>query len=246
MANGALDLDQRQGAAQAALPERDVRRKRPPALSFLLRMATLRRGLRVLSLLALDFAGVWAALFTALLLKALVKGGYDLQRGGALRRRSDARLPRLRLPADRPAVRALGPLRRALAAARPHPHRRLALPGDDRRACVLARERPYVLQLLHLLRLARARDRHDLVAALGPHARDRVDAGAPPATRGARCSSAAAATSTRSRTRSPARRTARSSRSATSRSRRGPTTGCARSASWRSCRRSSPSIACRT
>ncbi len=55
-----------------------MRRKRPPALSFLLRMATLRRALRVASLLALDFAGVWAALFTALLLKALIKGGYDL------------------------------------------------------------------------------------------------------------------------------------------------------------------------
>jgi len=78
LANGAIDLDQRQQPAPAALPDRDVRRKRPPALSFLLRMATLRRGLRVLSLLALDFAGVWAALFVALLLKALIKGGYDL------------------------------------------------------------------------------------------------------------------------------------------------------------------------
>jgi len=80
VANSALKLDQRQGAAPAALPDRDVRRKRPPALSFLLRMATLRKGLRVLSLLALDFAGVWAALFTALLLKAVLKGGYDLDR----------------------------------------------------------------------------------------------------------------------------------------------------------------------
>jgi exopolysaccharide biosynthesis polyprenyl glycosylphosphotransferase len=78
VANGALDLDQRQETVPAVLPDRDVRRKRPPALSFLLRMATLRRALRVLSLLALDFAGVWAALFTALLLKALIKGGYEL------------------------------------------------------------------------------------------------------------------------------------------------------------------------
>jgi exopolysaccharide biosynthesis polyprenyl glycosylphosphotransferase len=78
VANGALDLDQRQETGQAVLPDRDVRRKRPPALSFLLRKATLRKALRVLSLLALDFAGVWAALFTALLLKALLKGGYDL------------------------------------------------------------------------------------------------------------------------------------------------------------------------
>ena len=81
MANGAIDLDQRPRAEPAALPDRDVRRKRPPALSFLLRMATLRRGLRVLSLLALDFVGVWAALFVALLLKALIKGGYDLGQG---------------------------------------------------------------------------------------------------------------------------------------------------------------------
>src|SRR5438128_2627611 len=35
------------------LPHRDMRRKRPPALSFLLRLATLRRLLRVVVLLAL-------------------------------------------------------------------------------------------------------------------------------------------------------------------------------------------------
>jgi exopolysaccharide biosynthesis polyprenyl glycosylphosphotransferase len=75
VANSALDLEQ---TTPTVLPERDVRRKRPPALSFLLRLATLRRALRVASLLALDFAGVWLALFTALLLKAVVKGGFDL------------------------------------------------------------------------------------------------------------------------------------------------------------------------
>ena len=48
------------GADAVPLPERDVRRKRPPALSFLLRMETLRRVARVVSLLALDFAGVFA------------------------------------------------------------------------------------------------------------------------------------------------------------------------------------------
>jgi exopolysaccharide biosynthesis polyprenyl glycosylphosphotransferase len=84
VANGALDLDERHETAPAVLPERDVRRKRPPALSFLMRMATLRKALRVLSLLALDFAGVWAALFTALLLKAVVKGGYDLDHAAHL------------------------------------------------------------------------------------------------------------------------------------------------------------------
>jgi exopolysaccharide biosynthesis polyprenyl glycosylphosphotransferase len=50
-----------------------MRRKRPPALSFLLRMATARRLARVLSLLALDFAGVALAVFTALILKAVVR-----------------------------------------------------------------------------------------------------------------------------------------------------------------------------
>ncbi|HET6448816.1 MAG TPA: sugar transferase [Conexibacter sp.] len=84
MANSALKLDQRQETAPAVLPDRDVRRKRPPALSFLLRLATLRKALRVLSLLVLDFAGVWAALFAALLLKALVKGGYELDRAAHL------------------------------------------------------------------------------------------------------------------------------------------------------------------
>jgi exopolysaccharide biosynthesis polyprenyl glycosylphosphotransferase len=54
--------------------DRDMRRKRPPALSFLLQMATARRAARVLSLLALDFVGVALAVFTALVLKAAVLG----------------------------------------------------------------------------------------------------------------------------------------------------------------------------
>jgi exopolysaccharide biosynthesis polyprenyl glycosylphosphotransferase len=54
------------------LPTVDVRRKRPPALSFLLRMETLRRAARVVSLLALDFAALYAALFTALMLKVVI------------------------------------------------------------------------------------------------------------------------------------------------------------------------------
>jgi exopolysaccharide biosynthesis polyprenyl glycosylphosphotransferase len=47
-----------------------MRSKRPPALSFVLRMDTMRRALRVLSLLALDLFGVAAAIFTALVIKA--------------------------------------------------------------------------------------------------------------------------------------------------------------------------------
>lgn len=49
---------------------RDMRRKRPPAFSFLLRLDTGRRAARVLSLLALDFLGIALAIFTALALKA--------------------------------------------------------------------------------------------------------------------------------------------------------------------------------
>jgi exopolysaccharide biosynthesis polyprenyl glycosylphosphotransferase len=60
---------------RVVLPAVDIRRKRPPALSFLLRMDTLRRFARVLSLLALDFAGVFAAIFTALMVKAVVRDG---------------------------------------------------------------------------------------------------------------------------------------------------------------------------
>ena len=55
------------------LPPVDVRRKRPPALSFLLRMETLRKAPRVISLLALDFAGLLAALVVALMVKSVLR-----------------------------------------------------------------------------------------------------------------------------------------------------------------------------
>ena len=51
----------------------DVRRKRPPALSFLLRAETLRNLIRIATLLALDFAGLFAAIFTALMVKAVIR-----------------------------------------------------------------------------------------------------------------------------------------------------------------------------
>src|ERR1035441_7085770 len=73
--------------------DRDMRSKRPPALSFLLRMSTLRRGTRVISLLALDFVGVALAIFTALVLKAAVLGHVEAsQASGETRRiRSEER-----------------------------------------------------------------------------------------------------------------------------------------------------------
>jgi exopolysaccharide biosynthesis polyprenyl glycosylphosphotransferase len=52
--------------------DRDMRRKRPPVLSFLLRMSTARRLARVVSLLGLDFVAVALAIFTALIIKAVV------------------------------------------------------------------------------------------------------------------------------------------------------------------------------
>ena len=56
---------------------RDVRRKRPPAFSLLLRWDTARRAARVVVLLALDFAGVSLAIFTALALKAVVHNQFN-------------------------------------------------------------------------------------------------------------------------------------------------------------------------
>jgi len=64
--------------AQPPRSDRDMRSKRPPALSFLLRMDTMRRGLRVLSLLVLDLLGVSLAIFTALALKAVVLSSFDV------------------------------------------------------------------------------------------------------------------------------------------------------------------------
>jgi len=63
-------------AAAFGLGERDVRRKRPPALSFLLRLETLRRVGRVMSLLVLDYIGVVAALYTTLEAKVVLKDGH--------------------------------------------------------------------------------------------------------------------------------------------------------------------------
>jgi exopolysaccharide biosynthesis polyprenyl glycosylphosphotransferase len=61
----------------AARRNRDMRAKRPVALSFLLRWDTARRFARVVALLALDFLGVFLAIFTALALKAEVRTHAD-------------------------------------------------------------------------------------------------------------------------------------------------------------------------
>ena len=58
--------------------DHDVRRKRPPALRFLLKMETARQVVRIASLFVLDAAGVYAAIYGALALKALVKNDGQL------------------------------------------------------------------------------------------------------------------------------------------------------------------------
>lgn len=95
-ATGVAEPAERDGTAAAAdhehvLPrgsgaeilDRDVRRKRPPAFSFLLRMDTARRLARVVSLLAIDFVTVALAIFTALTLKAAVLGTVSVSSAAA-------------------------------------------------------------------------------------------------------------------------------------------------------------------
>jgi exopolysaccharide biosynthesis polyprenyl glycosylphosphotransferase len=62
---------------ELGLPERDMRAKRPPVLSFLLRWSTIRRAARVLSLLALDLGAIVGAIFTALCLKAVARDAWE-------------------------------------------------------------------------------------------------------------------------------------------------------------------------
>jgi exopolysaccharide biosynthesis polyprenyl glycosylphosphotransferase len=66
------------GGPAHTLPERDVRRKRPPLIMFLLRLETLRRLVRVGALLLLDLGGVIAALFTAMALKLALLGAFNV------------------------------------------------------------------------------------------------------------------------------------------------------------------------
>jgi exopolysaccharide biosynthesis polyprenyl glycosylphosphotransferase len=64
-------------ANKLRLPSFDVRRKRPPLLSFLLRWDSVRRLMRLLTLLTLDFFALLFAIFTALAVKAAIQNQYD-------------------------------------------------------------------------------------------------------------------------------------------------------------------------
>ena len=111
MANGLVrELQEVKRAAPADLPARDVRARKP----LLLRLEAGRALLRGAVLVTLDLAGVFLAIWTALELKAALRGKSDfvLTYHQAVGRRA-ARLPR-----HAAAVRALGPLPRPRASAR--------------------------------------------------------------------------------------------------------------------------------
>ncbi len=65
---------------------RDMRAKRPPALNLLRQLDTLRRMVRVVSLVALDLFAIGLAIFTALAIKAEVRGVFELQQVWAVTR----------------------------------------------------------------------------------------------------------------------------------------------------------------
>jgi len=81
---GSPQAPEQSPAPDFALSEKDVRRKRPPVLSFLLRLDTLRKITRVSILLTLDFLGVYMAILTALWLKAgLLTGDWVIREQAA-------------------------------------------------------------------------------------------------------------------------------------------------------------------
>jgi exopolysaccharide biosynthesis polyprenyl glycosylphosphotransferase len=71
------DAQREQAVIDFPFPQHDVRRKRPPLLGFLLRLETMRRGGRIVTLMALDVAAVYLAIFTALALKAELRAKFD-------------------------------------------------------------------------------------------------------------------------------------------------------------------------
>src|SRR4051795_4288605 len=83
MASTPITTSERENANQAppvvdfSFSHRDVRAKRPPLLGFVLRWETLRIAARIVSLVALDVAGVFLAIYTALGVKAAVRGSFD-------------------------------------------------------------------------------------------------------------------------------------------------------------------------
>src|SRR3954470_13885449 len=80
MANGLVnELKDLEPRSAAALSARDVRARKAPLRHVLIRWETLRRLVRVVTLAALDAAGVFLAIWTALELKAVVNGKPNLR-----------------------------------------------------------------------------------------------------------------------------------------------------------------------
>jgi len=219
-------------AEGVALPERDVRRKRPPALSFVLRMETMRRFVRVASLLALDFLGVYLAVASALGLKALLRGGFELST----------------IVDQTKDFAPFAFLVMALLFARSNLYgERAARPGLSAIISCL-----FQVTLIALIFTLANGDRFSSyyifygslffgivwVASLR-WGYEQVSGSA------VRSSSAPARTSSRSRTRCARPPTRRSTWSASSRSSRARATGCARSGRWPTCRACSTASACR-
>src|SRR3954453_23935849 len=79
MANGLVkDLQELKPHDAASLPARDIRARKAPVRSALIRYEALRRLTRAVILIALDVAGVFGAIWTALELKAVLNDKSDL------------------------------------------------------------------------------------------------------------------------------------------------------------------------
>ncbi len=119
MGNGlARELQEVKPAEPVALPSRDVRAGSVPFLGGLLKFETLRRGLRVLTLASLDVAGMFLAIWTALVIKTAGAAPRRWSAASSTRRRTFAPLA---MPRDAAALRALGPLPRPRRSGRASP-----------------------------------------------------------------------------------------------------------------------------
>jgi exopolysaccharide biosynthesis polyprenyl glycosylphosphotransferase len=87
--DGSTDAPGRVTEVLDAAQARYVRAKRPPALGFLLKLDTLRRLARILSLLAIDFGGIFGGIFVALCLKAALKNPVHVQADLAFQQSKD-------------------------------------------------------------------------------------------------------------------------------------------------------------